>query len=617
MSSQKTRSYNKGSKKRDRLGDAKPRKRRVVGKSKEGHEGEREKRGRYDDAKPRKRRAAGKSKDGHEGERFYEIFVKSGAKRRVAGKSSRDSHEGEREKRGRYGDSKPSTRLMADESKDDHDGESKKRDRYRDAKPRKRRVAGKSKDGHEGERKRRDRHRDAKPRKRRVAGKSSRRDYSAERKPRFREQQEPLEAIEMEGLFGKLIPQIQHALRKEGYAVPTPVQAQAIPPQIEGEDLFGSAQTGTGKTAAFTIPILQELADNMKLPDSGQPRALILAPTRELAAQIGKSIETYGHFSHVSCTVIFGGVSQKPQEKALDHGVDIVVATPGRLLDLMGQRCVDLSQVETFILDEADRMLDMGFIPDIEKVIAQLPKDRRNGFFSATVPKAVEDLAGKILVNPVRVTIDPEKPTVEKIEQRVLYVDRSKKDELLIDLIRKRKIKRAIVFAKMKYRASRICEQLDRAGISSAPIHGDKSQAARTRALGEFRSGNIKVLVATDIAARGIDVDNITDVFNYDLPVEAETYVHRIGRTARAGAEGHAWTFCSKDEAELLREVEKFIKKKIPDEIDHEFHRESILNAVRTFKTSRRKQAQKKDKKKKPKQWALKRKPRSLKDLSD
>ena len=616
MSSQKTRSYNKGGKKRDRLGDAKPSKRRVAGKSKEGHEGEREKRGRYDDAKPRKRRAAGKSKDGHEGERFYEIFVKSGAKRRVAGKS-RDSHEGEREKRGRYGDSKPSTRLKTDESKDDHDGESKKRDRYRDAKPRKRRVAGKSKDGHEGERKRRDRYRDAKPRKRRVAGKSSRRDYSAERKPRFREQQEPLEAIEMEGLFGKLIPQIQHALRKEGYAVPTPVQAQAIPPQIEGEDLFGSAQTGTGKTAAFTIPILQELADNMKLPDSGQPRALILAPTRELAAQIGKSIETYGHFSHVSCTVIFGGVSQKPQEKALDHGVDIVVATPGRLLDLMGQRCVDLSQVETFILDEADRMLDMGFIPDIEKVIAQLPKDRRNGFFSATVPKAVEDLAGKILVNPVRVTIDPEKPTVEKIEQRVLYVDRSKKDELLIDLIRKRKIKRAIVFAKMKYRASRICEQLDRAGISSAPIHGDKSQAARTRALGEFRSGNIKVLVATDIAARGIDVDNITDVFNYDLPVEAETYVHRIGRTARAGAEGHAWTFCSKDEAELLREVEKFIKKKIPDEIDHEFHRESILNAVRTFKTSRRKQAQKKDKKKKPKQWALKRKPRSLKDLSD
>ena len=426
-----------------------------------------------------------------------------------------------------------------------------------------------------------------------------------------------MEAIKMEGLFGTLIPQIQHALRKEEYAVPTPVQAQAIPPQIEGEDLFGSAQTGTGKTAAFTIPILQELADNMKLPESGQPRALILAPTRELAAQIGESIETYGHFLHVSCTVIFGGVSQKPQEKALDHGVDIVVATPGRLLDLMGQGCVDLSQVETFILDEADRMLDMGFIPDIEKVIAQLPKVRRNGFFSATVPKAVEDLAGKILVNPVRVTIDPEKPTVEKIDQRVLYVDRSKKDELLIDLIRKRKIKRAIVFAKMKYRASRICEQLDRAGISSAPIHGDKSQAARTRALGEFRNGNIKVLVATDIAARGIDVDNITDIFNYDLPVEAETYVHRIGRTARAGAEGHAWTFCSKDEIELLREVEKFIRKKIPDEVDHEFHRESILNAVRTFKTSRRKQAQKKDKKKKPKQWALKRKPRSLKDLSN
>ena len=619
MSSQKTRSNNKGDKKRDRFGDAKPRKRRVTNKSKDGHDGESKKRDRFGDAKPRKRRVTNKSKDSHEGERFYEIFVKGGAKprkRRVANRSE-DSHKGEREKRGRYGDSKPIARLMADESQNGTEGERKRRDRYSDAKPRKRRVASKSKGGPEGERKGRDRTRDSRPRKRRVAGKSSRRDYRSERKPRFREQQKPMEAIKMEGLFGTLIPQIQHALRKEEYAVPTPVQAQAIPPQIEGEDLFGSAQTGTGKTAAFTIPILQELVDNMKLPESGQPRALILAPTRELAAQIGESIETYGYFSHVSCTVIFGGVSQKPQEKALDHGVDIVVATPGRLLDLMGQGCVDLSQVETFILDEADRMLDMGFIPDIEKVIAQLPKVRRNGFFSATVPKAVEDLAGKILVNPVRVTIDPEKPTVEKIDQRVLYVDRSKKDELLIDLIRKRKIKRAIVFAKMKYRASRICEQLDRAGISSAPIHGDKSQAARTRALGEFRNGNIKVLVATDIAARGIDVDNITDIFNYDLPVEAETYVHRIGRTARAGAEGHAWTFCSKDEIELLREVEKFIRKKIPDEVDHEFHRESILNAVRTFKTSRRKQAQKKDKKKKPKQWALKRKPRSLKDLSN
>ena len=647
MSFQKKRSYNKEGKKRDRYGDAKPSKRRVAGRSKDGHDGEREKRGRYGDAKPSRRRSAvrskdghdgerekrgrygdvkssrrrveGESKDGHDGERFYEIFVKNGAKpsKRRSGGRSKEGNDSERKKRGRYGDRKPSVPFTANESKENHEGERKRRDRYGDAKPNKRRGAGRSKEGHEGERKRRDRYRDSKPSKRRVAGKSSRKDYRSERKPRFREQQEPLEAIKMEGLFGELIPQIQHALRKEGYAVPTPVQAQAIPPQVEGKDLFGSAQTGTGKTAAFTIPILQELAGNMKLPESGQPRALILAPTRELAAQIGKSIETYGHFSNVSSSVIFGGVSQKPQEKSLDQGVDIVVATPGRLLDLMGQGCVELSQVETFILDEADRMLDMGFIPDIEKVIAQLPKDRRNSFFSATVPKAVEDLAGKILVDPVRVTIDPEKPTVEKIEQRVLYVDRSKKDELLIDLIRKRKIKRAIVFAKMKYRASRICEQLDRAGISSAPIHGDKSQAARTRALGEFRSGNIKVLVATDIAARGIDVDNITDVFNYDLPVEAETYVHRIGRTARAGAEGHAWTFCSKDEVEFLHEVEKFIKKKITDEIDHEFHRESILNAVRTFKTSRRKQAQKKDKKKKPKQWALKRKPRSIKDLSN
>ena len=234
----------------------------------------------------------------------------------------------------------------------------------------------------------------------------------------------------MEGVFDTVIPEIQHALRREHYEMPTPVQAQAIPPQVAGDDLFGSAQTGTGKTAAFTIPLLQDLSGYRKRPDSGCPRALILAPTRELAAQIGESIATYGRFLHVSHTVIFGGVGQRPQELALDRGVDIVVATPGRLLDLMGQGHVDLSQVETFILDEADRMLDMGFIPDFEKVIARLPEDRRNGFFSATVPKAVEELAGKILVNPVQVKIDPEKPTVDKIDQRVLYVDRAKKDDL-------------------------------------------------------------------------------------------------------------------------------------------------------------------------------------------
>ncbi len=440
--------------------------------------------------------------------------------------------------------------------------------------------------------------------------------FKAKRKSLSREKREPLEAIKMEGVFDTVIPEIQHALRREHYELPTPVQAQAIPPQVAGDDLFGSAQTGTGKTAAFTIPLLQELSSYRKRPDSGFPRALILAPTRELAAQIGESIATYGRFLHVSHTVIFGGVGQRPQELALDRGVDIVVATPGRLLDLMGQGYVDLGQVETFILDEADRMLDMGFIPDIEKVIAQLPEERRNGFFSATVPKAVEELAEKILVNPVRVKIDPEKPTVDKIDQRVLYVDRAKKDDLLIDMIRRRKIKRAIVFVKMKYRSNRICDRLGRAGISSEPIHGNKSQAARTRALDQFKRGKIKVLVATDIAARGIDVDDITDVFNYDLPVEAETYVHRIGRTARAGAEGHAWTFCSKDDVELLRDVERFIKRAIPDETDHEYHRESILNMVRNFKTSRRKEAQKRNKTKKPRRWALKKKPRSIEELS-
>jgi len=440
--------------------------------------------------------------------------------------------------------------------------------------------------------------------------------FKVKRKAHVREKVEALDAIQMEGVFDTVIPEIQHALLREHYELPTPVQSEAIPPQVAGDDLFGSAQTGTGKTAAFTIPLLQELAGYRKCPDSGCPRALIMAPTRELAAQIGESISTYGHFLRISNTVIYGGVGQRPQEEALDRGVDILVATPGRLLDLMRQGFVDLSQVKTFILDEADRMLDMGFIPDIEKVVANLPEDRRNGFFSATVPKAVEELAGKILVNPVQIKIDPEKPTLDKIDQRVLFVDPSKKDDLLIELIRRRKIKRAIVFVKMKYRASRICDRIGRAGISSEQIHGNKSQAARNRALDRFKQGKIKVLVATDIAARGIDVNDITDVFNYDLPVEAETYVHRIGRTARAGAEGHAWSFCSKEDIDLLSAIERIIKRQITVEIDHNYHRESILNMVRNLKTSRRKRAQKRNKTKETKRWALKKKPRLLKELS-
>ncbi|MBC8243160.1 MAG: DEAD/DEAH box helicase [Verrucomicrobia bacterium] len=415
-----------------------------------------------------------------------------------------------------------------------------------------------------------------------------------------------MEALGMEGVFGSLIPEIQHALKKEGYAIPTPVQAEAIPPQVDGRDLFGSAQTGTGKTAAFTIPLLQELAAEKMNPEGRRPRALILAPTRELAAQIGDSITAYGRFLQVSHTVIFGGVGQGPQEKAMNRGVDIVVATPGRLLDLMGQGFVQLDAVKSFILDEADRMLDMGFVPDVERIIAKLPSERRTGFFSATLPTAVETLAKRLLVDPVRVTINPEQPTVEKICQRLLYVDRDQKDDLLVALLRDPAVGRAIVFTQMKYKANRVCERLERAGITAAPIHGNKTQAARTRALEQFREGRVKVLVATDIAARGIDVDGITDVFNYDLPTEAETYVHRIGRTARAGSEGQAWTFCSKEEAGLLLDIERLIKKQIPDDREHDLHSERAFKSVRSPKKQQRRESRNGSGKKKP----AKRRPR-------
>ena len=410
----------------------------------------------------------------------------------------------------------------------------------------------------------------------------------------------------MEGIFGSLNPEIQHALKKEAYSTPTPVQAKAIPPQIDGRDLFGSAQTGTGKTAAFTIPLLQDLATEKINPESRHPRALILAPTRELAAQIGDSITAYGRFFQVSHTVIFGGVGQGPQEKAMNRGGDIVVATPGRLLDLMGQGFVQLDAVKTFILDEADRMLDMGFIPDVERILTKLPSERRTGFFSATLPTAVEVLAKRLLVNPARVTINPAQPTVEKICQRLLYVDRDHKDDLLISILRGPEVGRAIVFTQMKYKANRVCERLERVGISAAPIHGNKTQSARTKALDNFRRGKVKVLVATDIAARGIDVDGITDVFNYDLPTEAETYIHRIGRTARAGSEGQAWTFCSKEEAGLLLDIERLIKKPIPDDVEHDLHSERAFKSVRSPKKQQRRESRNGYEKKKP----AKRRPR-------
>jgi ATP-dependent RNA helicase RhlE len=380
--------------------------------------------------------------------------------------------------------------------------------------------------------------------------------------------------------FTALLPQIQRAVAEEGYLTPTPIQVQSIPHLLAGRDLLGCAQTGTGKTAAFTLPILQYLTQNKRPPSRGRPRVLVLAPTRELAAQIGDSIRAYGRHLQVSHTVIFGGVGQRPQETALARGMDIVVATPGRLLDLMQQGFAQLDGIEIFVLDEADRMLDMGFIRDIRRIIAKLPAKRQSLFFSATLQPEVVSLARALVHDPVHVTVTPEQPTVEKIAQKVLFVDHQDKDALLVQLLQDTGMNRVIVFVQMKHVANKVCEKLERAGIHASAIHGNKSQGARTAALAGFKTGNVRVLVATDIAARGIDVDGITHVINYHLPVEAETYVHRIGRTARAGADGDAVSFCSADERDALRDIERLLRKSIPVETQHPFHCEAARNAT-------------------------------------
>ena len=373
---------------------------------------------------------------------------------------------------------------------------------------------------------------------------------------------------------------LQRAVAEEGYSTPTPIQQEAIPHLLEGKDLLGCAQTGTGKTAAFTLPLLQEMSDTNITPKAYTPRALILTPTRELAAQIGDSIATYGRHVRVSHTVIFGGVGQNPQVKALQRGVDVVVATPGRLIDLMDQGFVKLDKIELFILDEADRMLDMGFIPAVRKVIAKLPRNRHSLFFSATMPPVVEKLATDMLRNPVKITIDPGQPTVERIAQKMMFVDKGHKDALLIDLIAEHDMDKVIVFSRTKHGANKVVVKLEAAGISAAAIHGNKSQTARTKALAEFKEGKLRALVATDIAARGIDVDGITHVVNYDLPEEPETYVHRIGRTARAGTDGDAVSFCSARERDWLRQIEKMIRKEVPVDSDHKYHSEVARRAV-------------------------------------
>ena len=366
----------------------------------------------------------------------------------------------------------------------------------------------------------------------------------------------------------QLLPQLLRAVAEMGYAAPSPIQAQAIPPVLAGRDLIGCAQTGTGKTAAFAIPILQTLqsrVDKIHRPI----RALVLTPTRELALQIKENFDLYGKYLPIRNTVIFGGVGQGPQVEALQRGVDVLVATPGRLNDLCNQGHIDLTSIETFVLDEADRMLDMGFIHDVRKVIARLPKKRQTLLFSATMPQEIAELSQQILYKPVRVEVTPQSSTVEAIEQRVYKVDKANKKHLLQYILQDQSLDSVLVFTNTKHGADRVVKELGRAGIAAMAIHGNKGQTARVKALESFKSGAVRVLVATDIAARGIDVNELGCVINYELPNVPETYVHRIGRTGRAGRDGLAISFCNFDELAYLKDIEKLIGKKVPVAEDH------------------------------------------------
>ncbi len=370
----------------------------------------------------------------------------------------------------------------------------------------------------------------------------------------------------------QLIEPLQRALAEQNYKTPTPIQLQAIPPLLEGRDVLGCAQTGTGKTAAFSLPVLQHLAQSPSERGKVHIRALILTPTRELAAQIGESLSNYGRHLKSRHFVIFGGVNENPQIKELRRGLDILVATPGRLLDLAGRQFVDLSHVDFFVLDEADRMLDMGFVHDVRRVMAMLPKQRQNLLFSATMPAAITKLADSFLHNPVSVEVTPQATTVEKIDQSVMFVDRADKKRLLSWLVEEDEVERGIVFTRTKHGANRLVEQLSKDKINAAAIHGNKSQSARNKALDGFRNGNVRLLVATDLASRGLDVEGVSHVFNYDLPNEPESYVHRIGRTARAGKSGTAISFCDQTEGDYLRDIEKLIGMKVPVDNDHDYH---------------------------------------------
>ncbi len=370
----------------------------------------------------------------------------------------------------------------------------------------------------------------------------------------------------------KLLPEILSSLKKKGYTKPTPIQAGSIPHLLNGGDILGIAQTGTGKTAAFSLPILNNLGSNKIKTKPRHMRTLILTPTRELASQINENIEEYGKGLGIKSTVIFGGVKPRPQIQQLKKGMDVIIATPGRFLDLMGDDHIKFTQLETFVLDEADRMLDMGFIRDVNKIIAKLPKKRQTLLFSATMPQDIVNLSKKLLVKPKKVEVTPESTTVERIDQKINFVHKTNKPKLLKSILEDQTIEHVLVFTKTKHGANRVVKHLEQVGITAAAIHGNKSQSAREKALGGFRKGDIRVLVATDIAARGIDVSHITHVINYNLPDDPKSYVHRIGRTARAGRDGVAISFCDDPEKNLLKDIEKTIKYQIPQDKNHPFH---------------------------------------------
>ena len=394
-----------------------------------------------------------------------------------------------------------------------------------------------------------------------------------------------------------IIDPVLKALRKEEYSIPTPVQAKAIPLILNRKDVLGSAQTGTGKTAAFAIPIIQHLChDESRNADRPRTKALIITPTRELAIQIGESFSTYGRYTNIRNTVIFGGVKQHPQEVALRKGVDVLVATPGRLLDLINQGIITLKNIEYFVLDEADRMLDMGFIHDIKKIIALLPQKRQSLFFSATMPTNIVNLSQSILHNPVKVEVAPQSSTADTIQQKVYYTNKADKKDLLVHILKDESINQVLLFSRTKHGADKIARNLQKKKINAAAIHGDKAQTQRQKALEGFKAGRTRVLVATDIAARGIDIEKLSYVINYDIPNESETYVHRIGRSGRAGLLGNAISLCEPEENAFIKDIEKLIKKQIPIVKDNPFPQTDLpMNAAEKKEAEKEKQKRKRE----------------------